>query len=466
MKPALAIVRAVKAEKVHGNYDRSEMHDRIPRAEYENVSSSLSVPSVSALADTFSDNSIRQKQALETAQPQRIAQVGPETRQFKLQIELSRLRLLIRAATKNLILQIYHPILNPLPPKLIALDDEFAIAAAPVLDQASINKQPPLPPPRRPFTAAPTPALVDHSLITSKSALPRLPHRRMHYIRPLGSGGEGRCSLFQLHTPPSKLLVIKALKSQPAMKWISHYKRKPLEAFILQDLLPPHPNIIQLYDYVSTPRSTTLYYEYAALGDLQRLIDKTNDHRNENVALDEQLIWHIFSQLASAVAFLHHGPPAHHPDTHQSRPTWTPILHRDIKPANILLTPSLGRYPNILLADFGLAIPLRNTDSVVIEECGTRAYQPPESPLTSTASDIWAIGAVVHALVWGYPPGWVTGGWEVGGWVSGRWETGVEGRGYGRGLGRVVGMCLKERRRERVGGGELVEEIRKRYPDV
>ncbi len=81
-----------------------------------------------------------------------------------------------------------------------------------------------------------------------------------------------------------------------------------------------------------------------------------------------------------------------------------PIIHRDIKPENILLRlPLRGHqvptkdedhpYPSIVLADFGLSVLAHDGWPV-----GTDIWQPPEIPFHSTKSDVWSVGAVVHAM--------------------------------------------------------------------
>jgi Protein kinase domain len=83
------------------------------------------------------------------------------------------------------------------------------------------------------------------------------------------------------------------------------------------------------------------------------------------------------------------------------------ILHRDIKPGNLLVT-SRGT----VITDFGIAViegeeGLTRTGLVV----GTLAYMAPELTAedsrrqpASPASDLWALGATLHAAVTGHPP--------------------------------------------------------------
>jgi hypothetical protein len=96
------------------------------------------------------------------------------------------------------------------------------------------------------------------------------------------------------------------------------------------------------------------------------------------------------------------------------------VLHRDLKPANVLVTPISRR---ALVTDFGLAaapmfppptlatpatatvsVQLEGTDGTVV---GTPPYLAPEllrGQAPSRASDVYALGATLYALVAGHPP--------------------------------------------------------------
>ncbi|KAL8765352.1 MAG: hypothetical protein Q9209_007538 [Squamulea sp. 1 TL-2023] len=302
---------------------------------------------------------------------------------------------------------------------------------------------------------------------TLSTLRPCLPHQRMHYLRRLGSGGEGHIDLFRLHCPPQALLAVKTLKRTPELIWHKNNKRKLLEAHILQDLLPkPHPHIVQMIGYTYTPRKTMFFYEYCSLGDLQDVLE---NYFRRSVAIPEGFIWHVYLAIAKALAYLHTGYSAQSlPDSStqttdkfalQIKPSkpWTPILHRDIKPENVFLRPSTSSpYPTPLLADFGLA----TSHIPEADECsGTFTYQGPEIPLQTPASDLWSLGATIHTLVHGCPPiisrpkGRSRESWE---WdPRSRRVKEVGGRGYSLHLGVMMRGVLRKRMEERVWGKEV-----------
>ena len=79
------------------------------------------------------------------------------------------------------------------------------------------------------------------------------------------------------------------------------------------------------------------------------------------------------------------------------------VLHRDVKPANVLRTPH-GTYQ---LADFGVARFVDATQTLGGLLLATVAYAAPEvldgGPATA-ASDVYSLGATLHAALRGRPP--------------------------------------------------------------
>lgn len=181
--------------------------------------------------------------------------------------------------------------------------------------------------------------------------------------------------------------------------------------------------------------------EYCEGGDLSQYI---KNHHDCNTRIPEGFIWHVIEALASAVGFLHNGripsreeqkadyagkcfdnrqdpnkDEAWRDTMHKSfhNQEWKAIIHRDIKPANVLLARPLDAesipigakaVPDIKLADFDLAGWWTYGDTQRFSG-GTYSWQPAEQwagdiPCATPAGDIWAVGAIVHAMATGKPP--------------------------------------------------------------
>ena len=77
------------------------------------------------------------------------------------------------------------------------------------------------------------------------------------------------------------------------------------------------------------------------------------------------------------------------------------VVHRDLKPSNILL----GDFGETLVCDWGLALTREDADDGQV--VGTPAWRSPEQAAGARAtprSDVWSLGAILHALVTGHPP--------------------------------------------------------------
>jgi len=141
-----------------------------------------------------------------------------------------------------------------------------------------------------------------------------------------------------------------------------------------------HPHIIQLKEVFDFATEKYLIMEYVQGGDLFDAIAADIKY-NEPVARD------MVKDLALALQYLHDRM----------------ICHRDIKPENLLVIDR--QYTKSLkLADFGLAVTVREPLFTV---CGTPTYVAPEI-LAETGYgvkvDIWAIGVILYILLCGYPP--------------------------------------------------------------
>lgn len=207
----------------------------------------------------------------------------------------------------------------------------------------------------------------------------------------VGSGGFGNCVLLQKKAN----LTLRVCKIQKRSKSVSG----PLEIEILRDILHDHPRIIRLHEAIVHTNTMQLYFDYYPGGDLFKVIVH---YFEEWQNIPESFIWHCFLQISEGLAFMHHGFDRRHLCGPPPASVWQSIIHGDIKPENIFLgppTPDTRGYPSLVLGDFGLA---------TIGErpvAGTWKWQPPELPISSMKADVWAVGAVIHALAHeGRPP--------------------------------------------------------------
>lgn len=149
-----------------------------------------------------------------------------------------------------------------------------------------------------------------------------------------------------------------------------------------------HPGIVPVHE-VGVDHGQHYYtMDYVGGGSLSKL------HRDEPVAARRAA--EIIKQMAEAMHYAHGQG----------------IVHRDLKPANVLLT--AGGVPRI--TDFGLAKRLwTEDDSVGVsmtetgQILGTAGYMSPEqaagkSRLVGPPADIYALGAVLYALLTGRAP--------------------------------------------------------------
>ena len=120
-------------------------------------------------------------------------------------------------------------------------------------------------------------------------------------------------------------------------------------------------------------------------------VELCNDIPTGGLPLESAFPW--FRQICSAVMHAHDAG----------------ILHRDLKPSNILIDAD----GQAKVADFGLALPVhRRVHQLSLTRAGmvagTAEYLPPEAYLPdyqpSTATDIFALGVILHEMLAGTPP--------------------------------------------------------------
>ncbi|NGN66747.1 serine/threonine protein kinase, partial [Streptomyces sp. A7024] len=148
-----------------------------------------------------------------------------------------------------------------------------------------------------------------------------------------------------------------------------------------------HPNVVALYDRGVHEDMLFLVMEKVEGGNLA-------EHLRDEGPMDPDRALAIAGEVCAALDAAHTAG----------------VIHYDIKPQNIMITPAGG----VKVVDFGIAGFLQATFSVArssqLIPAGTPEYGAPEQFLSergNVRSDLYALGAVLFALLAGHPP--VTG---------------------------------------------------------
>ncbi len=207
----------------------------------------------------------------------------------------------------------------------------------------------------------------------------RNPDAEYRIVGRLGSGGTG--IVYQAHQRAiDREVAVKVLRDELALDPQSR-NRFLTEARVIGGL--DHPNVIALHE-LCIDDTGGLFYS------MKRIDGTSWNHRIGEMSLVENL--ETLSRVADAIRYAH------------SRG----LIHRDIKPENVML----GRFGEVLVADWGLAISHSgnqrspHTDSTI---GGTPAYMAPELAMGDTRAiglhtDVYLLGAVLFHILTGYPP--------------------------------------------------------------
>jgi hypothetical protein len=177
-------------------------------------------------------------------------------------------------------------------------------------------------------------------------------------------------------------IAVKVLRAEHAAddRWIDRLAREVKLARQIR-----HANVCRVYDFGQADGHAFLVMELAAAGSLR---DELARGANSTRSLRDRLA------DARAVA---NGLGAVHA---------AGILHRDVTPQNVLRMND-GR---LVVSDFGLATDADPTASSL--HGGTVAYMAPEiarGEPASVSSDVWALGIIVHEILFGRRPRWQEG---------------------------------------------------------
>lgn len=150
------------------------------------------------------------------------------------------------------------------------------------------------------------------------------------------------------------------------------------EAHILHSI--EHPHIMRVYDASILDGVPYLVMDYAPGGTMR-------ERHPRGVPVPLPTILAYVKQIATALDHAHENK----------------LIHRDLKPENLLI----NHIGEVLLSDFGIALPMRNTDSMSVQALrGTLAYMAPEQIRGKPrgASDQYALGIMVYEWLCGYRP--------------------------------------------------------------
>jgi PAS domain S-box-containing protein len=193
----------------------------------------------------------------------------------------------------------------------------------------------------------------------------------------LGSGGMS--IVYQAHQRAiDREVALKVLRDELAAKPFSR-QRFLTEAKVIGGL--DHPNVIALHEVCVDSDGRLLY-------SMKRVDGTSWDKRMSEMTLEQNL--DTLLHVADAVRYAH------------SRG----LIHRDIKPENVML----GRFGEVLVADWGLAVTTEACESGSPDSIGgTPAYMAPELAAAqpypiSTRSDVYLLGATLFHVLTGLPP--------------------------------------------------------------
>ncbi|KAJ3190659.1 spindle assembly checkpoint kinase [Irineochytrium annulatum] len=192
--------------------------------------------------------------------------------------------------------------------------------------------------------------------------------------RALGKGKFGRVYLAR-EKKSGYVVALKILfKSELIEAKVEKQLRREIE---IQSHLR-HKNILRLYGYFYDAKRVYLILEYAAQGEMYKLLRKAQRFSEAKAA-------QYISEMADALSYLHRKH----------------VIHRDIKPENLLI----GLKGELKIADFGWSVHAPNVRRQTL--CGTIDYLPPEmveGKEHTEAVDLWSLGVLCYEFLVGVPP--------------------------------------------------------------
>lgn len=200
-------------------------------------------------------------------------------------------------------------------------------------------------------------------------------------VRLLGAGGMGEVYLAEHPRLPRR----DALKVLPVELTADreYHERFNREADVVANLW--HPHIVAVHDRGEFNGQLWLSMDYVEGTDAARLLDGRHGH-----GLPPDQVVKLVTAVADALDYAHERG----------------LLHRDVKPSNILLSVSDTGRQRIMLADFGIARMVDDSEGLTATDMtvGTVAYAAPEQLLGEVIdgrADQYALAATAFHLLTG-----------------------------------------------------------------
>lgn len=145
-----------------------------------------------------------------------------------------------------------------------------------------------------------------------------------------------------------------------------------------------HPSVLEAMEVVETSLYSQLVTELLDGESLRAYTQRQPNHR-----LEESAAQNLYQQVVEGISFCHDRL----------------VVHRDLKLENLLLDKSAER---VKIIDFGFATQVATRSTKLRAFCGTPSYMAPEivkgESYSGFATDVWALGVVVFALLAGSLP--------------------------------------------------------------